>query len=66
MDDLIAALTIFRKYGNPANPLHCEHDTLFVNIPYDEVSQEDKDELQILSFHKGDDNYFISYRFGSC
>lgn len=66
MDDLIKALTILRKYGNPARPTDCEHDQLIVNVPYDQVSQEDKDALQILGFHKGDDNNFMSYKFGSC
>jgi len=32
MDDLIKALQILRKYGNPGNPTHCEHDTLLVLI----------------------------------
>lgn len=30
MDDLIKALQIFRKYGNPVNPVHAEHDELYV------------------------------------
>ena len=34
MDDLIAALTILRKYGNPQWPTHCEHDILYVAIPH--------------------------------
>jgi hypothetical protein len=30
MSDLIKALQIFLKYGNPDSPTHCEHDELFV------------------------------------
>jgi len=30
MDDLIKALQILRKYGNPKYPTHCEHDTLYI------------------------------------
>ena len=31
MSDLIEALTIFLKYGNPRNPTHCEHDVLTIS-----------------------------------
>jgi len=30
MEDLIKALQIFLKYGNPAHPFYCEHDELTV------------------------------------
>jgi hypothetical protein len=30
MNDLIEALQIFAKYGNPDYPTHCEHDTLMI------------------------------------
>lgn len=30
MEDLIKALQIFMKYGNPHNPFDCSHDTLSV------------------------------------
>lgn len=30
MEDLIKALQIFMKYGNPAYPFHCEHDILYI------------------------------------
>jgi hypothetical protein len=67
MDDLIKALTIFRKYGNPNRPTHCEHDTLLVCIDPTNVSDEDKAELDKLGFFpsEGYDECFMSYRFGS-
>lgn len=65
MDDLIEALTIFRKYGNPHNPTHCEHDTLWIcGIDPDAVSQEDTARLDQLGFFVGDEA-FQSFRFGS-
>jgi hypothetical protein len=64
MDDLIKALTIFRKYGNPASPTHCEHDTLHVMADPSEVSAEDRDALAALGFHP-DGESFYSFRFGS-
>jgi hypothetical protein len=67
MDDLIKALTILRKYGNPIYPCHCEHDVLQVTIDYKKVSEEDLKELERLGFFP-DKEYgiFKSYRFGSC
>ena len=65
MDDLIKALTIFRKYGNPDNPTHCEHDELWVCIDSDLVSDEDKEELDKLGFFENSEGGFKSYRFGS-
>lgn len=50
MEDLIKALQIFLKYGNPRNPFHCEHDYLYVDIPFDQVSEEDKEQLDKLGF----------------
>lgn len=64
MDDLIAALTIFRKYGNPRNPTHCEHDELTVCIEPSAVSDEDRAALEKLSFHANRDGFY-SFRFGS-
>lgn len=64
MKDLIKALQIFLKYDNPYAPTHCEHDTLYVMVDPDEVSEEDKERLEELSFHD-EGEYFISYRFGS-
>jgi len=69
MEDLIKALQIFLKYGNPYAPFHCEHDYLYVDIDPEIVSDEDKKELDKLGFHE-DEEYggegFGSYRFGSC
>ena len=67
MEDLIKALTIFLKYGNPANPTHCEHDVLWiVGIDPTDVSREDTVELERLGFWLDDnDDSFKSFRFGS-
>lgn len=66
MDDLIKALQILRKYGNPQWPTHCEHDVMYVDIRYSEVSEEDRKELDRLGFFEDDDNDgFKSYRYGS-
>lgn len=67
MDDLIKALTIFRKYGNPEHPTNCEHDVLFVAIDPKLVSKEDIEELDKLGFVPDDDwDGFSSFKFGSC
>lgn len=50
MDDLIKALEILRRYGNPHNPTHCEHDELTVCINPIGVHEEDKEELDRLGF----------------
>jgi hypothetical protein len=67
MDDLIEALQIFRKYGNPYNPTHCAHEIFYIcGISADDVSDEDKKKLEVLSFFfDEDDDLFKSYRFGS-
>jgi hypothetical protein len=64
--DLIEALTIFLKYGNPDEPTHCEHDELFVAIDPSVVSDEDKVRLEELSFTPNSVGGFSSHRFGSC
>lgn len=64
MNDLIEALQIFAKYGNPHNPTHCEHDELFVMIDPSIVSDIDLKRLEELSF-RANDGLFTSYRFGS-
>lgn len=67
MEDLIKALTIFLKYGNPHNPTNCSHDELFVDIDPELVSDEDKLALNELSFFVNDEYPgFSSFRFGSC
>lgn len=69
MEDLIEALKIFLKYGNPENPTHCEHDVLTIcGVDPAEVSQEDKDRLDALGFFISSDGYgpcFQSFRYGS-
>ena len=65
MEDLIKALTIFLKYGNPAFPTNCNHDELWVDIDPEKVSAKDLTELHELGFIPNDEG-FISYRFGSC
>jgi hypothetical protein len=62
---LIEALNIFIKYGYPYSPTHCEHDTLYVMIDPEDVSEEDKEKLEILGFSPNDMNGFSSYYFGS-
>lgn len=64
MDELIKALQLFRKYGNPRRPTHCEHDVLHVCIDPESVSDEDKAALEQLGFFPDDDG-FKSFRFGS-
>ena len=67
MNDLLEAIKIFLKYGNPHNPTHCEHDVMQVDIDPDNVSDEDVDKLEDLGFSVDSDEYcFRSYRFGSC
>ena len=71
MEDLIKALQIFLKYGNPEYPTHCEHDSLYVDIAPELVTDEDKEILEELGFYSGEDSQeyeggFYSYRYGSC
>lgn len=67
MEDLIKALQIFIKYGNPEYPTHCEHDVMMiVGINPDDVSEKDKQELDKLGFiFNEDEECFMSFRFGS-
>ena len=72
MRDLIEALIILLKYGNPQWPTHCEHDVMMImEIDPDNVSEGDKNRLAELGFHhgpheaNGDEPCFNSYRFGS-
>lgn len=68
MSDLIKALQIFLKYGDPYSPLNCAHDEVWVNIDPELVSDEDKYDLDQLSFFVSEEDAggFKSYRFGSC
>ncbi len=67
MDDLIKALQIFRKYGNPKYPTNCEHDVMHImQIHAHEVTVEDFNELENLGFSWDDqEEVFYSYKFGS-
>ena len=65
MEDLIKALQILVKYGNPEWPTHCEHDCLWIcGIDPDDVLEEDVKTLDELGFFVDDDS-FKSYKFGS-
>ena len=68
MEDLIKALQIFLKYGNPRWPTHCEHDVLHVDIDPEIVSDEDKKTLNELGFFPSEEtpDGFDSFRYGSC
>ena len=69
MKDLIEALTIMLKYGNPRHPTHCEHDELFIcGIDPNKVSTADKERLKQLGFdvtEEHGDPQFYSFRYGS-
>ena len=69
MNDLIEALQIFAKYGNPDYPTHCERKTLMImGICPEDVSVEDKEKLDELGFFITDEygeEMFISFKFGS-
>lgn len=65
MSQLIEALNIFLKYGDPAYPTNCEHDCLWIcGINPDDVSDDDKKKLDELGFFAQDDS-FQSFKFGS-
>jgi hypothetical protein len=67
MKDLIEALQILLKYGNPRNPTHCYDNILNVDINSEEVSEEDIKRLDELGFFiEEDDDTFTSIRFGRC
>ena len=65
MEELIRALQLFAKYGNPIYPTHCEHDVLYVLIEPRLVSDEDKEKLREMGFLVDKDGCFLSYRYGS-
>ena len=72
MTDLIEALTILLKYGDPSNPLNCNPDEVIIcGIDPKDVSTEDKKRLDDLGFfvtsdEPMSDTWFKSFRFGSC
>lgn len=67
LSDLIAALTIFLKYGDVANPTNCLHDEMRVFPGSSEIAENDLKELERLGFTPDDDiqGAFLSRRFGS-
>lgn len=72
MDELFEALRIFEKYMTSdyqkKYPLHCEHDTLYINCDTHPVSMTDED-LAILErnfYYSQDVGAWTSHRFGSC
>ncbi len=66
MKELIEALQIFLKYGNPSHPTNCSHDELAI-CGYDGelFSKEDIQRLEELGFDWNGE-YFYSYKYGSC
>jgi hypothetical protein len=67
MSELIEALKIFLKYGNPDYPTHCEHDELTIcGINPADLSDEDKEKLDELGFFVSEcEDCFKSFRYGS-
>lgn len=66
MKDLIEALQILLKYGNPRYPTYCDHDKLNIcGIEPSDVSKEDKGKLEKLGFVMDEESIY-SYKFGSC
>lgn len=79
MKDLIKALQILLKYGNPSYPTVCIHDELrIVGIEPEKITAEDKDELQKLGFEiniegeycdeieeEHDESIIYSFKYGS-
>lgn len=67
MEQLIQALQIFLKYGNPKYPTHCEHDELRIcGIEPSDVSVEDIARLNELGFFiEEGEGCFMSFRYGS-
>ena len=67
MEDLIKALQILLKYGNPKYPTVCEHDILYiVGIDLKKINIEDITELENLGFNINiEESEIYSYKFGS-
>lgn len=69
MGQLIEALQIMFKYGNPSSPTHCEHDLLTIcGIDPRDVSKEDTKKLEELGFYTSDEygeSQFHSFKYGS-
>ncbi len=70
MEQLIEALQILLKYGNPSYPTNCEHDSLIIcGIDPRKVSEVDKAKLDELGFFVSDEydeeGNFVSFKYGS-
>jgi hypothetical protein len=68
LENLIKALQILNKYGNPSYPTNCEHAEFRVyKIDPSKVSKEDLEELESYDFIAEEANEcFISFEYGSC
>jgi len=67
MSNLIKALQIFLKYGDEEWPTNCSHDEFAVMIDPAIVSDEDIVLLDDLGFFPEDgEDWFVSYKYGSC
>tara|TARA_R110000851_G_scaffold240485_2_gene393199 strand:+ start:190 stop:426 length:237 start_codon:yes stop_codon:yes gene_type:complete len=78
MKELIEALQILLKYGNPNYPTHCEHDELSIHgIKAEDISKDDVALLDKLGFtvwiegvendeHTPNESKIFSYKYGSC
>ena len=68
MSDLIRALQILLKYGDPKYPTHCEHDVLYIcGIDPLLVSDADTQALDDLGFFIDvETDGFASFKYGSC
>ena len=65
MEDLIKALQILSKYGNPDRPFDCQYNTLYICIDSENVSNEDIIELDELGiFINEEDGQFMSFKYG--
>jgi len=79
MKNLIKALQILLKYGNPKYPTHCTHDELIiVGIEPEKISKEDVKKLDDLGFivqiegsyceeddYEVEESKIFSFRYGS-
>lgn len=68
MKQLVEALQIFLKYGNPDCPTHCDlYQLTICGIDPADVSDEDKAELENLGFIVSNEygkETFVSFKYG--
>jgi hypothetical protein len=65
----IEGMQIFLKYGygNNITPIHCEHDEMSICLSGENMKKEDIERLEKLGFeYDKEEDYFYSYRWGSC